>query len=191
MGKNSSVVTVPHYRNFLYFLLKIVGRLRKFISEPDFSKPPVNIRLVIFHIFRRVFLCGYLIRIENSVSVQYLSPRTKFCHILHMQAAGAVGHKWNDRLTGKIVLMQEGPHRIGDGSPPVPAHRSHHRDRLFARKHHSPLDMPLSAWIPFDCEEHFECVLCTHSNDHRKELQDFIHTLQTVYSEKTDTRIFF
>lgn len=39
------------------------------------------------------------------------------------------------------------------------------------------------AWIPFDCEEHFECVLCTHSNDRRKELQEFIHTLQTVYSE--------
>lgn len=35
--KNSSVVAVPYDRNFLYFLLKIVGRLRKLISEPDLS----------------------------------------------------------------------------------------------------------------------------------------------------------
>ena len=39
------------------------------------------------------------------------------------------------------------------------------------------------AWIPFDCEEHFDCVLCTHSNDQRKEVKDFIGTLQAIYAE--------
>ena len=39
------------------------------------------------------------------------------------------------------------------------------------------------AWIPFECEEHFDCVLCTHSNDQRKEVRDFIGTLQAIYAE--------
>ena len=38
------------------------------------------------------------------------------------------------------------------------------------------------AWIPFDCPEHFDCVLCTHSADERKEVIDFVHTLQDLYS---------
>lgn len=39
------------------------------------------------------------------------------------------------------------------------------------------------AWIPFDCEECFSCVLCTHSSDQRKEVSDFIKTLQELYAE--------
>ena len=41
------------------------------------------------------------------------------------------------------------------------------------------------AWIPFDCEENIPCVLCTHSGEQRKEVLDFVKTLQSVYSERS------
>ena len=43
------------------------------------------------------------------------------------------------------------------------------------------------AWIPFDCEENIPCVLCTHSGEQRKEVLDFVKTLQRVYSECSDS----
>ena len=39
------------------------------------------------------------------------------------------------------------------------------------------------AWIPFDCEENFSCVLCTHKTDQRKSLQDFIDILTDLYRD--------
>lgn len=39
------------------------------------------------------------------------------------------------------------------------------------------------AWIPFDCEETFECVLCTHRDDNRKPLSAFIAILKRLYDE--------
>ena len=39
------------------------------------------------------------------------------------------------------------------------------------------------AWIPFDCEEHFSCVLCTHKDDRRTALKDFLATLKKLYSD--------
>ncbi len=39
------------------------------------------------------------------------------------------------------------------------------------------------AWIPFDCKEKFDCVLCTHSADERKEVLDFVKLLQEIYSQ--------
>ena len=36
-------------------------------------------------------------------------------------------------------------------------------------------------WIPFDCEESFSCVLCTHKNDNRAALTDFINILKKLY----------
>ena len=39
------------------------------------------------------------------------------------------------------------------------------------------------AWIPFDCKESFSCVLCTHKNDNRAALTDFINILQKLYRE--------
>ena len=39
------------------------------------------------------------------------------------------------------------------------------------------------AWIPFDCEEHFECVLCTHKNDSRETLSAFIAILKKLYRD--------
>ena len=39
------------------------------------------------------------------------------------------------------------------------------------------------AWIPFDCEEHFECVLCTHKNDSRQSLSAFIAMLKKLYKD--------
>ncbi len=41
----------------------------------------------------------------------------------------------------------------------------------------------LLSWIPFDCEERFHLVLCTHKTDSRKSLDHFIETLQTLYRE--------
>ena len=39
------------------------------------------------------------------------------------------------------------------------------------------------AWIPFDCKESFSCVLCTHKNDNRATLADFIEILKKLYRE--------
>ena len=39
------------------------------------------------------------------------------------------------------------------------------------------------AWIPFDCEERFSCVLCTHKEDVRPVLKAFIETLTKLYHE--------
>ena len=39
------------------------------------------------------------------------------------------------------------------------------------------------AWIPFDCEERFNCVLCTHKDDNRKSLSAFVSILKKLYDE--------
>ena len=39
------------------------------------------------------------------------------------------------------------------------------------------------AWIPFDCTESFSCVLCSHKNDARESVADFIRILQELYRE--------
>ncbi len=38
------------------------------------------------------------------------------------------------------------------------------------------------AWIPFDCEEFFFCVLCTHKEDHRKSLKEFLSIVKQLYT---------
>ena len=37
------------------------------------------------------------------------------------------------------------------------------------------------AWIPFDCPEHFSCVLCTHKDDSRPSLKAFLDILKDLY----------
>ena len=39
------------------------------------------------------------------------------------------------------------------------------------------------AWIPFDCEERFSCVLCTHREDGRASLAAFLGVLKKLYDE--------
>ena len=39
------------------------------------------------------------------------------------------------------------------------------------------------AWIPFDCNESFSCVLCTHKDDNRASLHAFIELLKKQYRE--------
>ena len=39
------------------------------------------------------------------------------------------------------------------------------------------------AWIPFDCEESFSCVLCTHKADRRPALVSFISILKKLYTD--------
>lgn len=39
------------------------------------------------------------------------------------------------------------------------------------------------AWIPFDCKENFSCVLCTHRDDHRPSLKEFLVTLHNLYAD--------
>ena len=39
------------------------------------------------------------------------------------------------------------------------------------------------AWIPFDCEESFSCVLCTHKDDHRESLTSFLGILKKLYAD--------
>ena len=37
------------------------------------------------------------------------------------------------------------------------------------------------AWIPFDCEERFSCVLCTHKEDQRPSVEAFLAVLKKLY----------
>ena len=39
------------------------------------------------------------------------------------------------------------------------------------------------AWIPFDCPESFSCVLCTHKDDRRDVLKEFVRLLERLYRE--------
>ncbi len=39
------------------------------------------------------------------------------------------------------------------------------------------------AWIPYDCDDTFSCVLCTHKADRRQSIDVFIKILQKLYSE--------
>ena len=39
------------------------------------------------------------------------------------------------------------------------------------------------SWIPFDCEETFSCVLCTHRDDNRASLAAFVAILKKLYKE--------
>ena len=39
------------------------------------------------------------------------------------------------------------------------------------------------SWIPYDCKDTFNCVLCSHKTDNRKSLTDFINTLQKLYKD--------
>ncbi len=39
------------------------------------------------------------------------------------------------------------------------------------------------AWIPYDCEETFSCVLCTHKADKRPSVSSFIAVLKDLYRE--------
>lgn len=39
------------------------------------------------------------------------------------------------------------------------------------------------AWIPFDCEESFQCQLLTHKDDDRESLHRFLTILKKLYSE--------
>ena len=39
------------------------------------------------------------------------------------------------------------------------------------------------AWIPFDCEEHFSCVLCAHRDDSRPSLRAFLTVLKELYRD--------
>ena len=39
------------------------------------------------------------------------------------------------------------------------------------------------AWVPYDCDDTFSCVLCTHKADGRQSLDAFIKVLQKLYNE--------
>lgn len=42
------------------------------------------------------------------------------------------------------------------------------------------------AWIPFNCSETVSCVLCTHANERRKSVYEFVELLQKIYKERPD-----
>ncbi len=39
------------------------------------------------------------------------------------------------------------------------------------------------AWIPFDCSESFSCVLCTHKDDQRDSVREFLTILKRLYQD--------
>jgi len=42
------------------------------------------------------------------------------------------------------------------------------------------------AWTPFECREVIPCVLCTHKNDRRESVMQFIGILQEMYKQNKD-----
>ena len=42
------------------------------------------------------------------------------------------------------------------------------------------------AWIPFECPERISCVLCTHSEERRESVRDFVRVLQGIYRENPE-----
>ncbi len=42
------------------------------------------------------------------------------------------------------------------------------------------------AWIPFECSERISCVLCTHSDEKRESVRDFVRVLQEIYRENPE-----
>ncbi|MBQ3625317.1 MAG: LysR family transcriptional regulator [Synergistaceae bacterium] len=45
------------------------------------------------------------------------------------------------------------------------------------------------AWTRFDCPETVACVLCTHSNDQRDAVLNFVKLLQDIYKQHSDFKI--
>ncbi len=45
------------------------------------------------------------------------------------------------------------------------------------------------AWIPFECEEKFDCYLCIHAYDKREYLKEFIKILKDLYKNANQTEI--
>ncbi len=41
-------------------------------------------------------------------------------------------------------------------------------------------------WIPYECDETINCTLCTHGNDQRAIVKNFISLLQNIYSDNPD-----
>ena len=42
------------------------------------------------------------------------------------------------------------------------------------------------AWTLFDCPERIKCVLCTHSDEKRKCVKEFVKLLQNIYRENPE-----
>ena len=116
----------------------------------------------------------------------------------------------NDPLAAKNLIREEDLYgrtlMVGGGSPPalrVVQHRliASGKIRYFNSPDHDTTRVNVAAgkgiclapgflndhsgqfaWIPFDCEERFSCVLCTHKYDHRPSLEAFLSVLHELYS---------
>lgn len=42
------------------------------------------------------------------------------------------------------------------------------------------------AWTPFACEETIPCVVCTHKEDHRESIHQFLSLLRSLYAARPD-----
>ena len=42
------------------------------------------------------------------------------------------------------------------------------------------------AWTLFDCPERIKCVLCTHAEEKRESVKDFVKLLQKIYRESPE-----
>ena len=117
----------------------------------------------------------------------------------------------NDPLTEKNLIREEDLYgrtlMVGGGSPPALKAVQHRligsgRIRYFNSPDHDTTLINVAAgrgiclapgflndhsgqfaWIPFDCRESFSCVLCTHRDDGRASLKDFLGVLKELYQD--------
>ena len=117
----------------------------------------------------------------------------------------------NDPLAGKNIIREEDLYgrslMVGGGSPPALKAVQHRlinsgKIRYFNSPDHDTTLTNVAAgrgiclapgflndhsgqfaWIPYDCEESFSCVLCTHKADKRSSVSSFIDILQGLYRE--------
>ena len=117
----------------------------------------------------------------------------------------------NDPLAAKNLIREEDLYgrtlMVGGGSPPA-LRAVHHRliasgkIQYFNSPDHDTTRVNVAAgkgiclapgflndhsgqfaWIPFDCEERFSCVLCTHKADNRPSLAAFLGILEKLYRD--------
>ncbi len=191
-------------RSCIYFLPQAIKEFNK--KYPDISITPI------FNNFYHPeeFLRGnqdIFFTFDNEMKHV---PETKLIH-LYTSKIYLITKK-NDELaklkTAKISDLEGRTLMIGGGSPPQLKNlqqkiiNSINIDYFNSENHDTTLINILSdkgicltpgffqdftdefAWIPFECDEKFECKLCIHTYDKRETLKDFIQILQNIYKNK-------
>lgn len=198
-------ISLP-YRSAIYFLPKAINEFSK--MNPFVSITPKFAQLGGIEQFLRGETDILFALAEDMKRVPNIKVHSLFKSRIYLIT------KINDPLAKKELVtltdLQDRTLMVGGGSPPalrtvqqrvintIPIRyfNSHDHDTTltniasdkgiclapgFLNDHNNEF-----AWTPFDCDETIECILCTHNNDKRKSVRDFINMLKYIYEEISD-----